>query len=74
MTTKRTTKHFTVGDHVSWNSEAGHVSGTITKVVSSEVEFKGYEVHATKDEPQYEIKSNKTDHIAVHKSSALTRL
>ena len=23
---------FEVGDHVRWNSEAGHVSGTITKV------------------------------------------
>ncbi len=23
---------FAVGDHVSWNSEAGRVSGTITKV------------------------------------------
>lgn len=26
------TKHFTVGDHVGWNSEAGQVSGHITKV------------------------------------------
>ena len=24
--------HFKVGDHVTWNSEAGHVSGYITKV------------------------------------------
>jgi DUF2945 family protein len=74
MTRKQTTKHFMVGDHVSWNSEAGHVSGTITKVITSEIEFKGYKVHASKDEPQYEIKSDKTDHIAMHKGSALTRL
>ena len=67
-------KCFKVGDHVSWNSEAGHVSGTITKVITSEVEFKGYKVHASKNEPQYEIKSDKTDHIAMHKSSALTKL
>lgn len=68
------TQHFTVGNHVRWNSEAGHVTGTITKVITSEVEFKGYKVHASKDEPQYEIKSDKTDHIAMHKGSALTRL
>ena len=68
------TKHFAVGDHVRWHSEAGHVAGTITKVITSEVEFKGYKVHASKDEPQYEIKSDKTDHIAMHKGSALTRL
>lgn len=67
-------KHFKVGDHVSWNSEAGHVSGRISKVVTSEIEFKGYKVHATKGEPQYEIKSDKTDHIAMHKGSALKKI
>ena len=74
MTKKRTTKHFTMGDHVSWNSEAGHISGRITNVITSQIEFKGYKVHATEDEPQYEIKSDKTDHIAMHKGSALTKL
>lgn len=67
------TKHFRVGSRVSWNSEAGRVSGTITKVITSEVEFKGYTVHASKEEPQYQIKSDKTDHIAMHKGSALTK-
>ena len=74
MTAKQTGKHFAVGDHVSWNSEAGRVSGKIIKVMTSEVEFNGYKVHASKDEPQYEIKSDKTDHIAMHKGAALTRL
>ncbi|MEO8578494.1 MAG: DUF2945 domain-containing protein [Gemmatimonadales bacterium] len=69
-----TRKRFKHGDHVSWNSEAGRVSGTITKVITSEIEFKGYTVHASKEEPQYEIKSDKTDHIAMHKGSALTRI
>ena len=68
------TKPFKRGDHVSWNSEAGRVQGTITKVITSEIEFKGYKVHASKDEPQYEIKSDKTDHIAMHKGSALSKL
>lgn len=68
------TRHFKPGDHVSWNSEAGRVHGTITKVVTSEIEFKGYKVHASKDEPQYEIKSDTTDHIAMHKGSALSKL
>jgi len=64
---------FKVGDHVSWNSEAGHVSGTIIRVHTRSVEFKGYTHHASTDEPQYEIKSDKTDHIAMHKGSALRR-
>lgn len=68
------TKCFKVGDHVSWNSEAGRVKGTITKMITSEIDFKGYKVHASKDEPQYKIKSDKTDHIALHKGSALAKI
>lgn len=64
-------KAFKRGDHVEWNSEAGRVRGTIVKKVVSEVKFKGYTHHATKEEPQYFIKSDKTDHIAIHKGSAL---
>ena len=62
------------GDHVSWNSEAGRVRGRITRVITTRITFKGYTVHASKDEPQYEIKSDKTDHIAMHKGSALRKL
>jgi hypothetical protein len=43
-------------------------------VVTSEIEFKGYTVHASEEEPQYEIKSDKTDHLAMHKGSALRML
>lgn len=49
------TKKFSVADHVRWNSEAGDVHGTITKVHRKDV-----------------IKSNTTDHVAMHKGSALT--
>lgn len=63
---------FRIGDRVSWNSEAGRVSGTIIAIHSTDVAWKGYIHHATSDDPQYEIKSNKTDHIALHKSSALS--
>lgn len=65
---------FKVGDHVEWNSEAGRVRGTIKKVVNSPITFKGYTVHASDEEPQYQIKSDKTDHIAMHKGSALTKI
>ncbi|GAA4750079.1 DUF2945 domain-containing protein [Flavisolibacter ginsenosidimutans] len=65
---------FKVGDHVTWNSEAGLVSGTIIKVHTADFPYKGYTHHATKDDPQYEIKSDKTDHIAAHKASALKKI
>jgi hypothetical protein len=66
--------NFKVGDHVEWNSEAGRVRGMIKKRITSEIKFKGYTVPASKIEPQYLIKSDKTDHMAMHKGSALTKL
>lgn len=63
---------FKIGDHVKWNSEAGIVSGKIIKIHTTDFDYKGYVHHASKEEPQYEIKSDKTDHIAAHKGSALS--
>ncbi len=63
-----------VGDHVSWNSEAGRVTGRIVRVHTRDVPYKGYVHHASRDEPQYEIKSDKTDHVALHKGRALRLL
>ena len=55
-------KDFRIGDHVEWNSEAGRVQGTIKKKVTSAIKFNTYTVRVTKEEPQYLIKSDKTDH------------
>jgi hypothetical protein len=66
-------KRFKIGDHVTWNSEAGRVGGTIRAIHTRDFGYKGHTRHASKDDPQYEIKSDKTDHIAAHKGGALTR-
>ena len=68
------TPKFKAGDHVQWNSEAGRVRGTIKKCIISAIKFKGYTVHASKDEPQYLIESDTTDHLAMHKGSALKKI
>lgn len=65
---------FKAGDHVSWNSEAGRVRGRIVRVHTKDVNYKGYVHHATASDPQYEIKSDTTDHVALHKGGALRRL
>jgi hypothetical protein len=44
------TKRFKVGDHVSWNSEAGRVSGTIIALHTADFNYKGYVHHASKDD------------------------
>jgi hypothetical protein len=36
--------------------------------------IKGYTVHASSEEPQYEIESDRTNHVAMHKGSAVRKL
>lgn len=67
-------QEFSIGDHVSWNSEAGQVSGKITKVHTRDFTYKGHNRRASADEPQYEIKSDKTSHIAAHKGRVLRKI
>ncbi len=68
-------KHkFKVGDHVEWNSEAGRVRGTIKRKITFAIKFKTYTVRASKEEPQYLIKSDKTDHMAMHKGAAIKKI
>jgi DUF2945 family protein len=59
---------------VRWNSEAGHVSGHVIRIHTADVEWKGYTHHASPEDPQYEIKSDRTDHVAIHKGRALKKM
>lgn len=68
------TNTFSVGDRVSWNSEAGHVQGKITKVHTEDVDYKGHTRRCSSEDPQYEIQSDKTDHVAMHKGDALKKI
>lgn len=65
---------YSIGDHVTWNSEVGRVSGKIIKVHYQDFDYKGHRHHASKDDPQYEIQNDKTDHVAAHKEGALTKI
>ncbi|MBS0440164.1 MAG: DUF2945 domain-containing protein [Proteobacteria bacterium] len=64
---------FKIGDHVTWNSEAGFVSGAIIRIHTRDFDYKGHTHHATENDPQYEIKSDKTDHIAAHRGAVLRK-
>ena len=68
------TTTFKVGDHVRWNSEAGYVTGKIIRVHREDTDYKGYTHHASAAAPQYEIKSDITGHVALHKGSALHKI
>lgn len=67
-------RRYRIGDHVSWNSEAGRVRGRIIKIHTRDFDYKGYTHRASPDDPQYEIKSDKTDHVAAHKGEVLRKL
>ena len=63
-----------IGDHVRWNSEAGPVSGRIVRIHTEDFDYKGYTHHASEEEPQYEIRSDASEHIAAHKGTALHKI
>ena len=65
---------FKIGDHVAWNSEAGRVSGRITRVHTRDTRYKGHVRHCSPEDPQYEIRSDRTEHVAMHKGGALQRI
>jgi len=68
------TKKLAIGDRVSWNSEAGRVSGTIIAIHTRDFDYKGHTHHASETDPQYEIRSDKTDHVAAHRGGVLKRI
>ena len=67
-------KDLTKGDHVRWNSDAGHVRGVVVKKHTEDVEFDGRMRRCSPDDPQYEVKSDKTGKHALHKADALSRV
>jgi hypothetical protein len=62
---------FEKGDHVTWKSHGGTAEGVVKKEITSETEAGGRKVKASKDEPQYLVKSDKSGGEAVHKPGAL---
>jgi hypothetical protein len=61
------------GDSVTWKSHGGTAEGVVEKEITSETEAGGRKVKASKDEPQYLVKSDKSGGEAVHKPTALKK-
>jgi hypothetical protein len=59
------------GDDVTWQSHGTTVEGTVERKITSDTEASGRTVRASKDEPQYEVRSDKSGRTAVHKPDAL---
>jgi hypothetical protein len=61
------------GDKVSWNTSQGKTHGTVEKKQTSETRIKSHTVKASKDDPQYIVKSDKSGNKAAHKPEALEK-
>jgi Hypervirulence associated proteins TUDOR domain len=62
---------FSKGDHVTWQSHGSTTEGTVERKITEDTEASGRTVRASKDEPQYEVRSDKSGKTAVHKPGAL---
>jgi Hypervirulence associated proteins TUDOR domain len=65
---------FKKGDRVRWQSHGGEAIGEVLKKITSDTEAGGRTVRASKDEPQYLVRSEKSGGEAVHKPAALKRV
>ena len=63
----------TKGDHVRWQSHGSTAEGTVQRKITSDAEASGRTVRASSDEPQYEVRSEKSGRTAVHKPNALEK-
>lgn len=66
------TKDLKKGDHVTWQSHGGQAHGVVEKKQTSDTKIKSHVVRATKDDPQYIVKSDNGGKAA-HKADALKK-
>jgi len=61
------------GDKVEWNTSQGKTRGTVEKKLISETKIKDHKVAASKDDPQYLVRSDKTGAKAAHRPESLKK-
>lgn len=61
------------GDKVGWGISGGETHGTVEKKATSTTQVKGHTAKATKEEPQFVVKSAKSGKTAVHKPGDLKK-
>ncbi|MGX1274473.1 DUF2945 domain-containing protein [Streptomyces phaeoluteigriseus] len=61
------------GDKVAWKSHGSETTGRVEKKITERTKAAGRTVDASPEEPQYEVRSDKSGRSAVHKPSALKK-
>jgi hypothetical protein len=66
-------EQFQVGDKVQYQVANNYISGSIIGVVTNDTQFKGRTIHASKDNPQYIVRSDSTGNESHHHAGALMK-
>ena len=66
-------KKFKKGDEVTWDSSGGASQGEVVEKVTATAKVKGHTAKASKEEPQYRVKSDKSGKEAIHKPEELKK-
>jgi hypothetical protein len=66
-------RRFRPGERVEWETSQGTTVGRVVKRLTSAVRIKGHRVAASPDNPEYLVRSEKSDREAAHKPAALRR-
>ncbi|MGI8502398.1 MAG: DUF2945 domain-containing protein [Hassallia sp.] len=62
------------GDKVKWKTSQGETTGEVEKKLTSSTDIKGHHVAASKDNPEYLVKSDKSGKEAAHKPGSLEKI
>lgn len=62
------------GDKVSWQTSQGKTTGEVKRRLTHPASVKGHKAAATPDDPQFLVRSDKTDAEAIHKPKALRKV
>ena len=76
MAAKKKTKRKSLkpGTKVRWNTSQGETTGRVVKRQTRATRIKTHKVAASKDNPEYIVKSGKSGKTAAHKRRALKRV
>lgn len=61
------------GDPVAWDTPQGTTRGKVVKKITRTKQVKGHTAKATPDDPQYEVKTDRTKKTAIHRAEELRK-
>lgn len=62
------------GDKVRWQTSQGRTEGVVTRKVTGTAKAGGHVAKGSSDDPQYEVKSERSGKTAIHKPEALKKV